>query len=466
MIKLIQKYRMAVPFIGVFFLISRLFLVCCFQPSNTDVKLYSHYAFEKSNALRNNVTIYDTNDATIEYPPLAIMWMSAPMLFLNMDDEFGSMSQDTFYKWRTIFKYFCFGFDMFLFCILLILFLDKSSSFKVGLRGLIVYVVTGSLLFYFLYDRLDLYLGGILFLAFLLLRSHKHWMFALSMLAIGINFKLVPILLVPLFIIGTIPANFIGYFYKGLFRKQLVLAVLKRSLFLVGVTFSLFLPFYFWGGSSTLDFLSYHSDRGLQLESIYSSILMMLHYIGLPVSVNFAFGSFNLESELSAFFSVISSLFVVVSVLGILLFCISRLKQHSLQSEAGEVLNKDTKTLAQFFPQTFLYLTIATLLAGIAFSKVFSPQYLLWLVPLFGLLTYQNKSAKWAGVLFVFVCLLTALIYPFLYFTDFVHNQAALADGSVCWEAPTILAATILILRNFLLIATTLMLLNASKSVK
>jgi len=466
MIQFIQKYRITVLLIGVFFLISRLFLACCFQPSNTDVGLYAHYAFVNSDALRNHTTIYDTTDATIEYPPLAIMWMSAPMLFLNMDDDFGEVSQDTFFKWRSIYKYLCFAFDLFLFCILLFFFLGNSRSFKVDLKGLIVYVVTGLILFYFLYDRLDLYLGGILFLAFLLLRSHKHWMFALSMLAIGINFKLVPILLIPLFIIGTLPANYIGFFYKRLLRKQLVLAVLKRSFFLVGVILSLFLPFYFWGGRSTLDFLSYHSDRGVQLESIYSSILMMLHFIGLPVYVTYGFGSFNLESDLSPFFSMISSLFVVLSVLGILLFCISRLKHHSLLLEASEHLNKDTKTIAQCFPQTFLYLTIATLLAGIAVSKVFSPQYLLWLVPLFGLLPYQNKSTKWAGVLFVFVCLLTALIYPFLYFTDFVHNQAVLANGKIFWEAPTILAANILILRNFLLIATTLMLLNASKSVK
>jgi len=467
MTKFINKHRIAFLFICVFFLVSRIFLACFYQPSKSDIGLYGRYAIENCEALHNDATIYDNHDGIIEYPPLAIMWMSVPIVFLHMDDEPGAVLQNSFYnKWRSIFKSIYFGFDAFVFWILLLLYFDTSKNIKVDFKGLVIYMVTGLIMFYFLYDRLDLYLGGILFFAFLLLRSHKHWMFALSMLAIGINFKLIPILLIPLFIIGTLPANYIGLFYKGLFRKQLVLAVLKRSFFLVGVILSIFLPFYFWGGRSTLDFLFYHSDRGVQLESIYSSILMMLHYVGLPVYVTYGFGSFNLESDLSPFFSMISSLFVVLSVLGILLFCISRLKHHSLQSGVGEALNEDTKTLAQSFPQTFLYLTIATLLAGIAVSKVFSPQYLLWLVPLFGLLPYQNKSAKWAGVLFVFVCLLTALIYPFLYFTDFIHNQMELADGRVCWEAPTILAANILFLRNLLLIATTTFLLYISKSVK
>lgn len=445
-----------------FFLLSRIFLTFLYQAPGSDTRLYGQYAFENREASRTNTTIYEYHEGVIEYPPLAIMSMSFPMLFVQ--DRSNELTQDTFYSWKRFYSYFCFAFDATIFWTILLLLFGSVNRLKVSIKGLAFYLISGLLLFNFLYDRLDFYLGGIIFFAFLLLMSRKHWMFTFTLLAVGINFKLIPILLVPLFLIGSLPVKYIGCFYKDLFNWKLVQEVLIRSIFLIAVTVLLFLPFYFWGGKHTLDFLTYHSDRGLQLESTYSSILMMLNYVGFPVYVTHEFGAFNLESSFALVFSKVSTLLVFLSVSGILFLFIKRVKDHATKPEEKDSPNSDQITLAQYLPQTFLCLTIATLLASIAASKVFSPQYLLWVVPLFGLVSYQDKSIKIAGCLFLLVCLLTALIYPYTYFTDFVHNVQELADGRVVWEAPTMFAANLLFLRNLLLIGTIVMLCNKSSN--
>jgi len=464
MTKSINKHRITFLFICIFFLASRIFLACFYQPFNSDVGLYGLYAIENGEALRNDETIYDNHDGIIEYPPLAIMWMSVPIIFLHMDDEPRTLSQNTFYKWRSNFKCLFFAFDAIIFWTILLLLFGSVNRLKVNVKGLAIYLISGLLLFNFLYDRLDFYLGGIIFFAFLLLVSRKHWMFSFTLLALGINFKLIPILLVPLFLIGSLPVKSLGCFYKDLFNWKLVQEVLIRSIFLIAITVLIFLPFYIWGGKHTLDFLMYHSERGLQLESTYSSILMMLNYAGLPVYVTHEFGAFNLESPLATALSKISTLLVLLSLAGISLLFIRSVKKNP---EETTNLKSNQDTFAQSFPQTFLCLTIATLLASIAASKVFSPQYLLWAVPLFGLVSYQTKNAKIAGILFVLVCLLTTFIYPYTYFTDFVHNAHQLADGRVVWEAPTMFAANLLFFRNVLLVGTIFMLCqkNSTKNI-
>jgi len=458
MTKLLQHPSSRLLIICSFFLMSRIFLTFLYQAPGSDTRLYGQYAFENREALRANTNIYEYHDGVIEYPPLAILSMSSPMLFVH--DNSNELTQNTFESWKRCYKYFCFAFDTIIFWTILLLSFGSLNQLKVNVKGLAIYLITGLLLFNFLYDRLDFFLGGILFFAVLLLVSHKHWMFSFTILALGINFKLIPILLVPLFLIGSLPVKYIRYLYSGLFNWKLVQELFVRGLFLISITIFIFLPFYFWGGKHTLDFLTYHSDRGLQLESTYSSILMMLNYAGLPVYVTHGFGSFNIESSIAPAFSKISTLLVFLSVAGIALLLIRTAKHHFMRSKQQDVLINDPITLAQYMPQTFVCLTIATLLASIATSKVFSPQYLLWVVPLFGLVSYQDRSLKIAGFLFLLVCLLTAFIYPYTYFTDFVHNAHELEDGRVVWEAPTMFATNLLFFRNVLLIGTIVILVR------
>ena len=449
------------------FIATRLFLACWYQTPYSDTYKYGFYALELRDASHNGLTVYDFHKGTIEYPPLAIFWMSSPIFLTGAHEHFNTYSDEhlnpdfdkTYKRWLTIFKLLYLFFDLVVFFTALVLFIKPTKFLKIDLVGLSIYVISGMLLFNFLYDRLDFWLGGILFFTFILLVSRFHWSFAFILLAIGINFKLIPLLLIPVFLIGSLPVSYYQSLYKDFFNKKFLFAIFMRSAFLIALTFLIFLPFYLWGGKATLDFLSYHGKRGLQLKSTYSSLLMLLKFLGLPAHVTFAFESFNLDSLMSPFFVKVSTIMVLLSVMWILYILIKSVKRFSSQIGKAYVTDKKELNMAQAMPQLFLCLTIATLLASMSASKVLSPQYFLWVVPLFALLSFRNKRIKVAGIMFVAVCLLTTFIYPYLYFTDFVHDSKRLADGSQSWAAPTLLAAIILFTRNVLLISTTVLLI-------
>ena len=101
------------------------------------------------------------------------------------------------------------------------------------------------------------------------------------------------------------------------------------------------------------------------------------------------------------------------------------------------------------------------MLAGISAAKVFSAQYIIWVIPLFALLAYGNKRARIIGAVFAAVCLFTAAI-PEYYFTEFIHHPMKLPDGSVLWAAPTPAAVSILLSRNLMLVALTIMLIYSA----
>src|SRR5205814_18461 len=67
-----------------------------------------------------------------------------------------------------------------------------------------IYVASGAALFPVLYDRPDLLVGALLLLACALLVARSHWPMVMATLAGAINFKLVPILRAPAFIIARL----------------------------------------------------------------------------------------------------------------------------------------------------------------------------------------------------------------------------------------------------------------------
>jgi len=49
-----------------------------------------------------------------------------------------------------------------------------------------------------------------------------------------------------------------------------------RSIVLAAFVLLILVPFWLWLGSSTLGFLKYHAERGLQIESVPATIALML----------------------------------------------------------------------------------------------------------------------------------------------------------------------------------------------
>jgi hypothetical protein len=81
------------------------------------------------------------------------------------------------------------------------------------------------------------------------------------------------------------------------------------------------------------------------------------------------------------------------------------------------------------------------LLASVATSKVFSTQYLIWVLPFVVLAAADNQRRAWPGWLWLVICVLTGLIYP----AGFTAFEATM----VARETPDGLMA-IITLRNIL----------------
>jgi len=393
--------------------------------------------------------------------------MSLPAVFINQPTFVASefLAQNpSLVDWHSIFKFWYWLFDVFIFLIVLLLFKKPHKFLKIEPPNLILFIIFGLLLLNFLYDRLDFWLAGLIFLAFIALISRQTYWLSFFLLAIAINFKLIPIFLAPIFLIGSLPLEYFKNFSANFFDQKIWLALFKRGLVLVILTAVIFLPFYFYDSNHVFDFFTYHQSRGLQLESFFSSLLLIGSWFNVPLHIYHDFGAYNLQAPGVSFLAKIS--LPLICFLVLVLAWRFLLSFKKIFSKINVFSFGKAHHLAQFQPQIFLKLVIVVLLVVMIFSKVLSPQYLLWLVPLYPFLAVKNKDNVLALIFFIFSLFLTNLIYPYLY-SYFIHGQILLASGVTIWSSPTTTAIIVLLARNILLIITALFLIKSiSKDIK
>ncbi len=230
--------------------------------------------------------------------------------------------------------------------------------------------------------------------------ERKHWTSAYIALAFGTLLKLYPLMLLPaLFITEQRDAQRM-HIPAATMRLKALPGELWRTLrgigrwrwsntllfggILIGIT----------GIFALLDFqnavvsqINYFTHRPVQIESSGSTILWIATNFGFPAHVEFTYGSLNIISGLG---NAVALLFEVAFVLGY---------TFTLWQQWGGKLDP---------AQTF----IALLLVFIATGKVFSPQYLIWLIPL---LAYTSAIGGFWILCWGSISLLTTIIYPYLY---------------------------------------------------
>jgi hypothetical protein len=230
--------------------------------------------------------------------------------------------------------------------------------------------------------------------------ERKRWTYAYIALAFAFLLKIYPLLFLPaLFIAEQQDAR---RFYTP--RQPLNLASLPGELWktlhgirrwrwkntiiffaiLLGVT-GFFALLNFQG--AVLSQLSYFANRPVQIESTGSPILFLAAHFGYPVQIVASFGSTNVVSRLE----------MGVEFVLEMLFVAGYIYALSLQWR-GKL------DLTQAF--------IATLLVFIVTGKVFSPQYLMWLIPL---LAYSGAFNRFWLIVWVPISLLTTDIFPYIY---------------------------------------------------
>jgi hypothetical protein len=276
----------------------------------------------------------------------------------------------------------------------------------------------------------------------LLSRAHPGWSFAV--LALAIAYKLVPVLLAPVWTVGALPAS---WPHHGSKKLGWLLPLLVRTAALLAAIGLAFLPGMLYGGSPALDFIRYHQDRGIEVESVYGLVLLFASLCGYPIELFDAYGSYNVRGGLSPLLTVVATgLVVTLLAAGSVWLLLSFLRRPP------EATATPCQTLAQVYPRLFISWTFLFLLVAVALSKVLSPQYLLWLLPLAALLPFsvwQRRVILWS---FLPLSLLTTLIYPVLFYRHLVGLVPS-PDGREILNGPTVTGVALLAVRDLALIA-------------
>jgi len=192
--------------------------------------------------------------------------------------------------------------------------------------------------------------------------------------------KLYPLALLPLLAVWT---------WKRLGRRKAVLC----SALAVGVVAFAYLPFVLLSPEGVAQSVWRQLSRPLQIESLGAGVLLLLHHAaGLDVVVETNYGSQNLTGTTAASFAYATS---AVSIAAIVWLWI--------RFARGEPS-----------PERVVRYGAATLVALVAFAKVLSPQFLVWL--LFPLALVAGRRGAAAGAYFTVAAIATAVWFPWLYF--------------------------------------------------
>lgn len=171
----------------------------------------------------------------------------------------------------------------------------------------------------------------------------------------------------------------------ALFRRG---AAVGYAVFL-GVLACFFVPFL--GGRGLLESFAYQAERGLQVESLAAAVLIHLRSVG---EVAFEYGAFEVRGKGVGLATSLSPLLTLV-----------------LLTVTGLVMYREYRRLGKLGVKDFPRHAAALILAFMLGSKVLSPQYMIWLLPLVPLGAGGAAGAAMC-VVFLVVCLLTTQVFP------------------------------------------------------
>ncbi len=147
--------------------------------------------------------------------------------------------------------------------------------------------------------------------------------------------------------------------------------------------------------------IRYFTQRPVQIESTSATLLWLAHKLGMPWWITYTFGSINIISILDTLISPFLTFSLLLGVIYILW-----LQWHHQLNLA----------------QTMIALILVFIVSG----KVFSPQYLIWLIPL---LAYTDAFDSFWLLVWGSISLLTNFIYLFFYSQITDPTQIVLPAG-------------------------------------
>ncbi len=354
--------------------------------ANLDYLVGGH-GFEHSFANKMLDGMLPYRDFNSEYPPLALFSFLLPALFFPDYPAYG----------------FFYAVEIFLLDVVILFIMVKFTQ-RLNLRiwtVLIIYtlcliamgpIVTGR------FDLLPAALVLVSLYAFISGRNKTAW----SFLALGASAKLYPLIIVPLFILFML--------YNRQYRR-----LVQGVIVFIGVLLALNLPWIIvsWDGYCNINndasFLGYHIARELHSESSYGLVILMGQVMGLTqVDANLTYGSWNIISP-TADALAIYTFYITFAFLAILyVIYIKRLLKTPLTSGIDA-----RSTLGEISAQLIIRCSMLAVIIMLLTSKVFSPQFLIWLCPLIPLVNARRRYVPL--VLFLVAAVITQYVYPHNY---------------------------------------------------
>jgi uncharacterized membrane protein len=213
-------------------------------------------------------------------------------------------------------------------------------------------------------------------------------------LGLGIAAKVFPAMVLP-------PALVYVWRTRGRRDALICLGLAAVVVALVLVPFLALAPGGLW------DSVVHQTTRPLQIESLASGVLLVAHQVGgLSITMESSHGSQNLAGSLPHALGTVSTVLLVVALLAIWLAAARR----------------------PATPERLVRYSAASLVAFVALSKVLSPQFLIWLIPIVPLV--RGRRGLVASALLGLALLLTQLWFPIRYW-DLVLQFAAFPSWAV-----------------------------------
>lgn len=349
--------------------------------SITDVPIYYSYA----SRIARGMLPY--RDFASEYPPVAMLLFSLPRIF-------SGLGYPAFNTW--------FEAEMCLFSCgnvaLLAVAAWKQWGNLMKLAGALgAYTLFILAIGSIVESRFDL-AAAFVILASLVCFITDRYVWAWLLLGVGLMTKVVPVLIAPFYLVIHLRRRE----WTDLWLGPALL------LFAAGV---IALPLLLLAPVGLADAFLYHVERPLQLESSWSSPLLLAARFGnYPLRILNSYGSHNVFSSLSSAFASLTTPVTLLLLAAAYLFFFRR-------SGAGD-------GSGQLFRFAFVAIGVFVF-AG----KVFSPQFLIWLLPLAVLVRGPDRRL----VLFLFgaVLVLTQVEFPFNYWRLYSLNGIMIVEVAV-----------------------------------
>ena len=313
-------------------------------------------------------------DFTVEYPPGALIPFVLPALVSSNAD-----------RYETIFEVLM-TVGLAIVCVLIVLSLQavRASTgrmvFSVG-----AFLVGSGLLGSFILTRFDPYAAAFT-LAAVCAILHRRLTLGPILLGLAIATKIYPAVLLPLLAARA-------------WKRGGPRAALRDTALTVGSAALVYLPFAVISPDGVARSVWRQLGRPLQIESLGSAVLLALHNTaGMPLAWASGSGSQNLSGAVAG---VASGVTTVVGLAALVLVWV-RYARGDCESQAR-----------------FARYAAAAVVAFVAFGKVLSPQFLVWLLAIVVIVPGLRGSI--ASVLLVVACVLTRLWFPRTYW-DLVFN--------------------------------------------